>query len=482
MNHPSAAAPRSRPRWPPWLLLLPIFLASRLAAYLAGLRFHADLGRSWQVLDVPLLRNHLAQSLWYQHSQPPLYNLLLGLLLKTGAQPDGPLFQALWSLLGLSLGLATYALLRAMRVVWRVSLLVAALLLISPSSLIYEHWLFYDLPVALCAVLVPLTLWRALGSGLRRDFALFGASLVVLCLTRSLFHLAWLLGLSVLLLVPRLPHRRRLAWTLLVAVALTSSVYLKNDFVFGKFAVSTWPGMNLARLTARGVPLAERQALAATGQISAVSVVGPFRPLADYPKELATPGRFADIPALAQPQKQDGRPNFNHIAYIGIADAMAQDALVLLRLHPQVYALAHATAWLHYFRPASSYVELAPQRAVLGPYLTWWNRLVLGECQDVFVFLLLGVVLALLAGVRLARAKGGLEPRERAVAWLMLATVLWVTLVGNLLETGENFRFRATIDPFLLVWLGMTWTARPKLRSRRGLRLRRFLCQIARQG
>lgn len=440
------------PPWAPWLLL-PLFVLSRFAAHLAGLRFHADLGRCWQVLDMPLLRDHLAQSLWYQHSQPPLYNLLLGLCLKTGAQPDGPLFQALWSLLGLCLGLGSYALLRVIGLRWRPALLLAGLLLLSPSSFLYEHWLFYDLPVSVAAVLAPLTLWRALGRGLRRDFLLFGASLVALCLTRSLFHLAWLVLLLGLVAVPRVPNRKRLAWTLASALALTASVYVKNEMVFGKFTVTSWPGMNLARLTARGVPLAEKEELAAAGQISSASVTGPFRPLAEYGTAWRDPGRFADIPALAQPDKQDGRPNFNHIAYIGIADAMAHDALTLVRLHPEIYALAHATAWLHYFRPASSYSELAPQRAVLAPYLAWWNRIVLGECQDVFVFLLSGVVLALLAGMRLAGAKGGLQPRERAVAWLMLATALWVTIIGNLAETGENFRFRATVDPFLLAFL-----------------------------
>lgn len=44
----------------------------------------------------------------------------------------------------------------------------------------------------------------------------------------------------------------------------------------------------------------------------------------------------------------------------------------------------------------------------------------------------------------------------------MLGTVAFVTLVGNVVEAGENFRFRFLVDPFYLILLGMllqvAWT------------------------
>lgn len=78
-----------------WLLaVIAAFLLSRLGSYLAGVRFDmTPLEEFWQYLDVNLLRSRLLESLWYLHSQPPLYNLYLGLVLKL--TPNlAPLFAA----------------------------------------------------------------------------------------------------------------------------------------------------------------------------------------------------------------------------------------------------------------------------------------------------------------------------------------------------------------------------------------------------
>ncbi len=63
-----------------WLLaVIAMFLLSRSAAMAAGVRFDASpLGYFLQYLDPHLLRARLGESLWYLHSQPPLFNLLLG--------------------------------------------------------------------------------------------------------------------------------------------------------------------------------------------------------------------------------------------------------------------------------------------------------------------------------------------------------------------------------------------------------------------
>lgn len=61
-----------------------VFVASRLIAHAAGLRFDAaTLGGYFQYLDPQLLlRTDLVDAVWHLHVQPPLYNLLLGVALK----------------------------------------------------------------------------------------------------------------------------------------------------------------------------------------------------------------------------------------------------------------------------------------------------------------------------------------------------------------------------------------------------------------
>src|ERR1035438_7124949 len=65
------------------LLILILFVISRIIVRLFGVHFsYIALYQYWQYLDVETLRNHLLRGLWYDHAQPPGFNLLLGVVLK----------------------------------------------------------------------------------------------------------------------------------------------------------------------------------------------------------------------------------------------------------------------------------------------------------------------------------------------------------------------------------------------------------------
>ena len=67
----------------PALAIAGVFAVSRVAARLAGVTFDTSpLTRFWQIADTNLLHHHLLQTLWNLHSQPPLFNLWLGINLK----------------------------------------------------------------------------------------------------------------------------------------------------------------------------------------------------------------------------------------------------------------------------------------------------------------------------------------------------------------------------------------------------------------
>jgi len=73
-----------------YFYLTSIFIVTRLILYFyLGIHNVQDISYTWQVLDLQLLKNDLLESLLLLHSQPPLWNLFIGLLLKTfdGDQP-----------------------------------------------------------------------------------------------------------------------------------------------------------------------------------------------------------------------------------------------------------------------------------------------------------------------------------------------------------------------------------------------------------
>ena len=73
-----------------FVYLASIFVVTRLILYFyLGIHNVSNISYTWQVLDLQLLKNDLLESLLLLHSQPPLWNLFIGLLLKTfdGDQP-----------------------------------------------------------------------------------------------------------------------------------------------------------------------------------------------------------------------------------------------------------------------------------------------------------------------------------------------------------------------------------------------------------
>src|SRR5438105_1272678 len=99
-----------------WLLVLleAVFLASRVLYGVLGVRFDASpLGSFWQYIDPQLLRHDFFRSLWYEHAQPPLYNLFLGTVLHGAASHEQVAFHAAYVGAGMAFVATFYVLLRA---------------------------------------------------------------------------------------------------------------------------------------------------------------------------------------------------------------------------------------------------------------------------------------------------------------------------------------------------------------------------------
>ncbi|HEV7501472.1 MAG TPA: hypothetical protein VGQ33_15765, partial [Vicinamibacteria bacterium] len=122
-----------------------MFVVSRALYAFAGVRFNdGPLEVYWQYLDPFLLRTRLGESLLYLHSQPPLFNLFLGLALKTG--DEHAVFVPTFLALGLIVYAGSFLLLRRLGVSAWIAFGLATWMATSPSFVAYESWLFYSLP------------------------------------------------------------------------------------------------------------------------------------------------------------------------------------------------------------------------------------------------------------------------------------------------------------------------------------------------
>ena len=441
-----------------------VFALSRALYFRAGVRFNdGPLGVYWQYLDPFLLRRRLAESLFYLHGQPPLFNLYLGAALKTGH--ERAVFIATFLACGLAVYAASFALMRRLAVSAPVAFLLATWMATSPGLVAYENWLFYSLPVAALLLAATLMLERAARTGATRDGVGFAAILLVVCGARSLYHLLYLVAaVGLLARAWRQPRRAMAAGAL--SVLLLAGLYAKNAAVFGHFAATTWTGMNLARLTTEALDPAEARSLVGDGTLHAVSLAPAFSRPPAYPRTYFEAAPPAPARALTWEEKTTGAVNFNHAAYVAISEDYLRDARWVVLRRPGLYLRRVAEAWGVYLRATSDlrFLGIANIAALRRPtrvyevvfFGRWPWR---GEGAPRYWGLVLGLPLVFLGGVAAASGRGwagrGLDRTQRLVVAFMCFNIAFVALVGNLLELGENNRFRFETDPLSLCLLGL---------------------------
>lgn len=83
------------------ILMIFVYAISRLFFALLGVYFNTDpLTKFWQNLDVLMLQQNLLESVYYQHSQPPLFNLFLGIVVKLFPKNYSMVFSLIYHAIG----------------------------------------------------------------------------------------------------------------------------------------------------------------------------------------------------------------------------------------------------------------------------------------------------------------------------------------------------------------------------------------------
>lgn len=472
-----------------WCLVavIVIFCVSRAIFYWAGVRFDATpLADYWQYVDPNLLRHDLLHSLYYLHSQPPLYNLLLGIVLKLA--PGGwasAAFASAYAVFGVLLSLCLYRLLARLGVGPLASLLATTLFLAMPASILYENYLFYTYPTALLLMASVLAFARMADAfTFARGLTFFGL-LATLIYTRSLFQVEWFAVLLIFSVWVLPGHRRGVLLAAALPLLIVLLLYAKNAALFGQPATSSWLGISLAKVSTMQLPQAERERMVQMGELSRLALVKPFGGPDAYPR-FTENAPVTGVPVLDRRRKADGSINFNYIAYIAIAQQYKRDALTVIKSRPGVYLHTMANAWREFFRPSSDYPFLQANRARIEPWTRIGNRYIAGQprypIDPGFAFAGWGTVgFAVLASFALCVLYGAgrlwsacVRPTRISAATATLALIwldiAYVSVIGNAFEIDENQRFRFVIDPLiaatltLIVWR-LAGTAYRRLRN-----------------
>jgi len=457
------------------LIVLALFAASRGLYALLGVEFDSSPYPGYfQFIDAPLLRTRLLESLWYFHAHPPLLNLFVGIGEKLFGDDAVVYFNVAFHALGLLLAATVYLLTRRLSASRVTAVLTTALLVFSPSFVLYENWLMYSFPAAALVVMAALALHEYIGTRKAVWGAAFFGLLATLLLTRSLFHLAWLvliIGLVVVVLWERRWQVLKVASVPLLVVVLW---YGKNYYLFGAFTASTMMGLGMSNVSTLTVPREQLEPLVQTGELSPLALVDRFTkaPLFFSSQKLAPMG----VPVVDEISKSTGHYNWNNRQLIAINRIYARDALTAMRKFPRNYRAGVGLSNRLFFSPTSMNRFFTPEnRDAVVPIERLYDPILYGARQmpepapqPVFGFVhslalevntssRLIIVWFLMLGygyVHARRAivdrKSGATPRA-VVLGFFVVTAIYVHVVATTIELGENYRYRFLVEPLFFV-------------------------------
>ena len=401
----------------------------------------------WQTIPLSALRADLLSEITALHAQPPLHNLVVGLLAGISAEPLAWL-QCLY----LGMGAATCGLAGAILCMatgsTRLSTWLASAFALHPSLLVYEAFPLYTIPTTL---LVMAGLFCAARFQQRQADAWLLAWVAIaalLVLLRSLYHPLFLL--LCIGFVGLVAERRLRVVALSALLALPVLAWSGRNIYAYDGMGSTWAGCNLFKIARAGQTDETLRSLAQAGALPpAVLQVPVFSPPGAYRAYGFTP--HSEHAALSR--------NDLHNAVVPDICALYGDAAWQLIAHDPFHYLDNvASAYAQFSQPASGHAHVAASRARIAN----WERTVseglflgalFGKRGSVFFLLVplsLGICCAPLRGAR----RRGIAAALRAEPLLAAAgaIIAWTTLVACTADLGENERFRLPVElPVLMV-------------------------------
>lgn len=456
------------------------FAATRVAYFAMGVRFDDTPVRLsvMQLLDPHLLRHDLVGSVWYLHAQPPLYNLVAGAYLHLPGWLRSPVATLSGLGLGLAVAFSIYHLLTELGCTEKTGAITALAFAASPATVLWENVFFYTYFVAAALVGSAALLLRYRRTGRPAPLVGFAALIAAAALTRSTYHLVWVVAVVAFVVASSPGTRRRVLAASAVPLVLVGGWYVKNLAYFDSFSSSSWLGMNLAHATFRWMDRYELHELVDRDVTSELVLIQPFSPKQRYSPRFVEV-EHTGIAALDQRSKSTTTwglwaGNYNNLVYLRISPKYQDDVWRFIQAEPARYAQIVAAAGRFAFLPPDDHLLVDANARHIRPLVWLVDRVALGSPteyrftvpdgqpftgvtgayprpSDVAWILLAGYLMVLVGGPVLAwrrRRTDGAGALTIAYLWGLTA---FTTVTGIFLETGENSRLRFEADPMALV-------------------------------
>lgn len=450
------------PRIDIWFILL-VFIVSRLIVSFAGVEMdYGALYRYWQYLDVKTLQSDLLRGIWYDHTQPPVFNFLLGIVVKTSGSHAHLAFVLLLKVITLANTLLLLSILKKITNHPYIPLLLSLLYLLSPATMLFENELFYTSFITHLLLAATWHLQRLQKDIRWSDILGLYIPLILACLTRSMYHIVWLMALSIVILFwfSKRTHTRRLMLASLLSVLLVGGWYVKNYIIFHQFSTSTWMGMNMARNVFHDTSVTDSTQIASIEPFSKISDYQRFLP-ANYGSKYAG----LDDRDLLQEWKNDSFINEKHVAYIEVSRQYSAESKKTIMAHPAAYVKNVLQSAIIFFAPATRY----PTTEYLSEKIAWYDVLysfnlshfAKGKQQrriamtvsalPKFLIYVLTFFWLIREAIRSKKVLGRTEVPGGLLTIFITCIIGYIFIVSSFFEHYENMRFRYEAEPLFLI-------------------------------
>lgn len=441
-----------------FILVIIVFIISRIIFRLFGVNLdYHNLYDYWQYLDVETLRHNLLKGVWYDHTQPPIFNLILGMILKLSGRNSFLAFSLFFKLITLLNSLLLLDILKKLLPTSILPIGLSLLYLLSPASVVFENELFYTGLVTMLFLISCRYLLLLQNSINWTKTIGFFAPLTIICLTRSMYHLVWLTAISIIV-VSKLWNHPKKSYFLsiaIVSIIFVSGFYLKNYILFHKFSTSSWIGMNLARNVFHDAGSLPDDNIGSIPPFSAIEQYSSFISRND-----TLDFKGLNDKDLLSPRKNDSIINEKHISYIEISDKYLDDAMLYIKAHPSSYLKNVFQSSISFFAPATRYTVTATQTEKIKYYDLLYSfnisHLAVGKQQRRLTLIISAMPkLLLYCFVLFWLIKDWFNRKKITPINLFITCVIgYVFTVSSLIEHYENMRFRFEIEPLFLILLG----------------------------
>ena len=442
-----------------FLLILLTYFFSRLYVFLfLKVDFSYSLKDNLiQYLDIELLRNDFWTSLYYLHSQPPLFNFLIGLNEIIFGNLAAEVFSFLFNVIGLFTAILAYNILEKLGVNKKLAVFLVVIYIISPATILYENLFFYTHIIIFFLVFSAYHLVVYLQSEKFINAFFFFLGIAFAVLTTSFFHILWFWGLGLFVLLYKKTNRIVLKKATALPFLIIFALYLKNYFAFGQFNTSSWLGLNLSRITVHQLDNSTKLDLIKKGHLSEYSAFAPFTQYKDLDSSvLKYFNNKTGIKAIDQTVKPNGRSNFNNYGYLKISKQMLDDDLYVIKNYPQVYLSGIVKSFIKYFDTPTNYKLLTVNKFRINSYNKFFDAFIYGASMNTktgYTSLIVLPIIFILGLLLFIKTKNNYV--LKCFIGFALSNILYVMFVGNFLELGENNRFRYYTEVYNFILIGI---------------------------